>query len=108
MHVLVPCARDVINAQNEKLRVLVDERKTYQEKNNMFLKQAYLQADEIMRQEKQKTALKEVLTIEEGLQQDYCNLTKLLKENTVVNFPSYVALLTKTLTDQTEEINKLR
>merc|ERR1712107_665011 len=36
------------------------------------------------------------------------NLTKLLKENTVVNFPSYVALLTKTLTDQTEEINKLR
>ena len=98
----------VIKAQNEKLRVLVDERKTYQEKNNMFLKQAYLQADEIMRQEKQKTALKEVLTIDEGLQQDYCNLTKLLKENTVVNFPSYVALLTKTLTDQTEEINKLR
>ena len=101
-------SRDVIQAQNEKLRFLADERKTYQEKNNMFLKQAYLQADEIMRQEKQKTALKEALTIDEGLQQDYCNLTKLLKENTVVNFPSYVALLTKTLTDQTEEINKLR
>ena len=101
-------SRDVIEAQNEKLRFLADERKTYQEKNNMFLKQAYLQADEIMRQEKQKTALKEALTIDESLQQDYCNLTKLLKENTVVNFPSYVALLTKTLTDQTEEINKLR
>ena len=51
-------SRDVIQAQNEKLRFLADERKTYQEKNNMFLKQAYLQADEIMRQEKQKTALK--------------------------------------------------
>ena len=54
-------SRDVIEAQNEKLRILGEERKTYQEKNKMFLRQAYLQADEIMRQEKQKTALKEAL-----------------------------------------------
>jgi len=101
-------SRDVIEAQNEKLRILGEERKTYQEKNKMFLRQAYLQADEIMRQETQKTALKDALKIEVGLQQDYCNLTKLLQDNPVGNFPSYVSLLTKSLTDQTEEINKLR
>ena len=101
-------SRNVIEAQNEKLRILGEERKTYQEKNKMFLRQAYLQADEIMRQETQKTALKDALKIEVGLQQDYCNLTKVLQNNPVENFPAYVALLTKSLTDQTEEINKLR
>ena len=101
-------SKDVIKAQNEKLHVLGRERKTYQEKNKMFLRQAYLQADEIMRQEKQKTALKEALKSEVTLQQDYCNLTDLLQNNPIENFPSYVTLLTKTLTDQTEELNKLR
>ena len=101
-------SKDVIKAQHEKLHVLGRERKTYQEKNKMFLRQAYLQADEIMRQEKQKTALKEALKSEVTLQQDYCNLTDLLQNNPIENFPSYVTLLTKTLTDQTEELDKLR
>ena len=101
-------SRVVIEAQNEKLRILGEERKTYQEKNKMFLKQAYLQADEIMRQEQQKKELKDALKIEATLRQDFCNLTELLKGNTVENFPQYVGLLAKTLTDQTEEINKLR
>ena len=74
----------------------------------MFLKQAYLQADEIMRQEQQKKELKDALEIEAVLRQDFCNLTELLKGDTVENFPQYVGLLAKTLTDQTEEINKLR
>ena len=101
-------SRVVIEAQNEKLRILGEERKTYQEKNKMFLKQAYLQADEIMRQEQQKKELKDALEIEAVLRQDFCNLTELLKGDTVENFPQYVGLLAKTLTDQTEEINKLR
>ena len=98
----------VIDAQNEKLRILGEERKTYQEKNKVFLRQAFLQADEIMRQEKQKTALKEALKSEVALQQDYCNLTELLQRDQIENFPSYVTLLTKTLMDQTEEMKKLR
>ena len=98
----------VIEAQNEKLRILGEERKTYQEKNKMFLKQAYLQADEIMRQEQQKKELKDALKIEAVLRQDFCNLTDLLMGDTVESFPQYVGLLAKTLTDQTEEINKLR
>ena len=101
-------SRDVIKAQNEKLHVLGRERKTYQEKNKVFLRQAFLQADEIMRQEKQKTALKEALKSEVTLQQDYCNLTELLQRDQIENFPSYVTLLTKTLMDQTEEMEKLR
>ena len=62
----------------------------------------------IMRQEKQKTALKEALKSEVTLQQDYCNLTELLQRDQIENFPSYVTLLTKTLMDQTEEMKKLR
>ena len=101
-------SRDVIEAQNEKLHILGRERKTYQEKNKVNLKQAYLQAEAIMKLEAQKTELKEALRHEVKLQQEYCNLTDLIQNDHIDNFPSYVIMMTKSLVDQSGELDKLR
>ena len=101
-------SRDVIEAQNEKLHILGRERKTYQEKNKVNLKQAYLQAEAIMKLEAQKTELKEALRHDVKLQQEYCNLTDLIQNDHIDNFPSYVTMMTKSLVDQSGELDKLR
>ena len=101
-------SRDVIEAQNEKLHILGRERKTYQEKNKVNLKQAYLQAETIMKLEAQKTELKEALSHDVKLQQEYCNLTDLLKNDHIDNFPAYVTMMTQSLVDQSGELDKLR
>jgi len=101
-------SRDVIEAQNEKLHILGRERKTYQEKNKVNLKQAYLQAEAIMKLEAQKAELKEALRHEVKLQQDYCNLTNLIQNDHIDNFPSYVTMMTKSLVEQSGELDKLR
>lgn len=101
-------SRDVIEAQNEKLHILGRERKTYQEKNKVNLKQAYLQAETIMKLEAQKTELKEALSHDVKLQQEYCNLTDLIQDEHIENFPSYVTMITESLVDQSEELDKLR
>ena len=89
---------NTIKAQNEKLKALGKERKSYQEKNKMNLRQAYLQAGVIMKQETQKTALKEALKKEVDLRHDFYNLTELSKptEVDVEDFPAYVQMMTKT------------
>jgi len=101
-------SRDVIEAQNKKLHFLGRERKTYQEKNKVNLKQAYLQAEAIMKLEAQKAELKEALRHEVKLQQDYCNLTNLIQNDHIDNFPSYVTMMTKSLVEQSGELDKLR
>lgn len=101
-------SREMIKAQNEKLKILGEERKTYQEKNKVNLRQAYLQAEVILTQERQKEDLKEALKIDTNLRQEYCNLTQLSSANTVDNYPAYVQMMTKALTDQTEDLKKLR
>ena len=101
-------SRDVIEAQNKKLHILGRERKTYQEKNKVNLKQAYLQAETIMKLEAQKTELKEALSHDVKLQQEYCNLTDLIQDEHIENFPSYVTMITESLVDQSEELDKLR
>ena len=101
-------SRDVIEAQNEKLHILGRERKTYQERNKVNLKQAYLQAETIMKLEAQKTELKEALSHDVKLQQEYCNLTDLIQDEHIENFPSYVTMITESLVDQSEELDKLR
>jgi len=101
---------NTIKAQNEKLKALGKERKSYQEKNKMNLRQAYLQAGVIMKQEIQKTALKEALIKEVDLRHDFYNLTELSKptEVDVEDFPAYVQMMTKTIVDQTQDLRKLR
>jgi len=101
-------SRDVIEAQNEKLHILGRERKTYQEKNKVNLKQAYLQAEAIMKLEAQKTELKEALRHDVKLQQDYCNLTDLVQNDHIDNFPAYVTMMTESLVDQSGELDQLR
>ena len=101
-------SRDVIEAQNEKLHILGRERKTYQEKNKVNLRQAYLQAEAIMKLEAQKTELKEALRHDVKLQQDYCNLTDLIQNDHIDNFPAYVTMMTESLVDQSGELDKLR
>ena len=101
-------SRDVIEAQNEKLHILGRERKTYQEKNKVNLRQAYLQAEAIMKLEAQKTELKEALRHDVKLQQDYCNLTDLIQNDHFDNFPAYVTMMTESLVDQSGELDKLR
>ena len=101
-------SQEVIEAQNEKLRVLGEERLTYQEKDKVSLRQAYLQAEVILSQERQKHDLEDALRTERNLREDYCNLTELNSANTVENYPVYVQMMTKALTDQTEDLKKLR
>jgi len=83
-------SKDVINTQNEKLKILGEERKTYQEKNKLNLKQSFIQAGMIMKQEAQKEDLKEALKIERNLRQDLLNLTEILDVSNVNMFPTYV------------------
>ena len=101
-------SRDVIEAQNEKLSILGIERKTYQEKNKVNLKQVHLQAESILKLEAQKTELKDALRQEAKLQRQYCNLTELVKNDLVGNCHSYATMMTKSLLDQSEEMDKLR
>merc|ERR1712130_82270 len=101
-------SRDVIEAQNEKLHILGIERKSYQEKNKLNLKQAYLQAETILKLEAQKTELKDALRHEVNLQEEYCNLTDMIQNDHIDNFPSYVTMMTKSLVEQSGELDKLR
>ena len=101
-------SRDLIKAQNEKLRILGEERRTYQEKNKVNLRQAYLQAEIIMKQEMQKTELKEALKVERALRETYVNLTELGSKSNVNQYPQYVQMMTKALVDQNEDLKKLR
>ena len=101
-------SRDAIKAQNEKLRILGEERTTYQEKNKVNLRQAFLQAEVILSQERQKEDLKGLIKIEKGLMEDYFNLTELSKTNSVDQYPLYVQMMSKAMVDQTAEINQLR
>ena len=101
-------SRDVIKKQNKKLKILGEERRKYQEKEKLYLRQADLQAEVILNQERQKEELKEIIKIEETLEEDYNNLTKLNSANIVENNPVYVQAMVKTIQDQTEDINKLR
>jgi len=100
--------RELIQTQNNKLRILGEERKAYQEENQVHLRQAYLQADIILSQESQKEELKEALKIDKTLTKTYCNLTQLTSENTLNNYPVYVQQMSKALVDQSENLDKLR
>ena len=100
-------SRKVIEAQNEKLRVLGEERKTYQEKNKHLLKHAFLNAEVIRRQEKQKRHLEDALTIDAKLQQGYSNLTAILQDNAMECSQPWMETLMKTTMDQEDEIRKL-
>ena len=100
-------SRKVIEAQNEKLRVLGEERKTYQEKNKNLLKHAFLNAEVIRRQEKQKRHLEDALTIDAKLQQGYSNLTAILQDNAMECSQPWMETLMKTTMDQEDEIRKL-
>ena len=53
-------SREVIKKQNEKLKFLGEERKTYLEKEKVNLRQAYRQTEVIVTQERQKDELKEL------------------------------------------------
>ena len=101
-------SRDLIKAQNEKLRILGEERMTYQEKNKVNLRQVYLQAEIIMKQETQKIELKEALKVESALRETYINLTELGSKSNVDQYPQYVQMMTKALVDQTEDLKILR
>ena len=101
-------SRDLIKAQNEKLRILGEERMTYQEKNKVNLRHVYLQAEIIMKQETQKTELKEALKVESALRETYINLTELGSKSNVDQYPQYVQMMTKALVDQTEDLKILR
>ena len=101
-------SRDLIKAQNEKLRILGEERRTYQEKNKLNLRQAYLQAEIIMKQEMQKTELKDALKVERALRETYVNLTELGSKSNVNQYPQYVQMMTKALVDQNEDLKLLR
>lgn len=95
-------------AQNYKIKVLGEERNTYQERDKVSLRHAYLQAEVILSQERQKYDLEDALRTERNLREGYCNLTELNSANTVENYPAYVQMMTKALTDQTEDLEKLR
>ena len=90
------------------MQILGAERKTYQEKNKVHLKLAYLQAEAIMKLEAQKTELKDALRQEVKLQREYCNLTDLIQNEHIDNFPAYVTMMTQSLVDQSGELDKLR
>ena len=100
-------SRDVIKKQSEKLKFLVEENKNYQDKEKLYLRQADLQAEVILSQERQKEELKDIIKIEETLKEEFQNLTKLNTANSA-NYPVYVQVMAKTIDDQMEDFNKLR
>ena len=61
-----------------------------------------------MKLEAQKTELKDALRQEVKLQQEYCNLTDLIQNEHIDNFPAYVTMMTQSLVDQSGELDKLR
>ena len=65
----------------------------------MNLRQAYLQAEIIMKQETQKTELKEALKVERDLRETYVNLTALGPKRNVNQYPQNVQMMTKALVD---------
>ena len=97
----------MIKKQNEKLKFLGEERKTYLKKDEESQRQAYLQTEVILSQERQKSELKEIIKLEETLKEDFYNLTKLNSANTV-NYPVYVQAMAKTMEDQMEQFSNLR
>ena len=100
-------SREVIRKQNEMLKFLGEERKTYLEKEKLNLKQAYHQTQVIISQERQKDGLKEIIKLEETLKEEFQNLTELNTANTA-NCPVHVQAMAKIIEDQMEDFNKLR
>merc|ERR1711935_632041 len=87
---------------------LTVERKEYEKKNKMNLKNAYLQDDIIKSQETEKYLLKQTLETQKSVYEDYGHLTSFDIVNNMGNFPAYAQLLTKTLSDQAEKIKQMR
>jgi len=99
---------ETVQTQADKLKILGEERKSYQKKNEMNLKQAYLQVDIIKSQEKEKEILKQTLKTQRELYEDYANLTNFDLVTNMENFPTFAQFLTKTLADQNEKIIEMR
>jgi len=98
---------DTVQAQAEKLKILGEESKTYQKKNEMNLKHAYLQVDIIKSQEKEKELLKQTIKTQKALYEDYANMTEFDVAHNMENFPTYAQFLTKTLADQADKIKQM-
>merc|ERR1712130_819071 len=75
---------------------------SYRLRNNE--KRGRISSDEL---EAQKTELKDALRHEVNLQEEYCNLTDLIQNDHIDNFPSYVTMMTKSLVEQSGELDKL-
>merc|ERR1712106_755153 len=99
---------DTVQAQAEQLEILAVERKEYEKKNKMNLKNAYMQVDIIKSQEREKDLLKQTLETQKSVYEDYGNLTNFDIINNINDFPMYAQLLTKTLSDQAEKIKQMR
>merc|ERR1711962_1837752 len=96
-------SRELVKAQNEKITMLAEEREQCLETNNVHMRQNIHQTESIKLLSKQKQDLIEIIRIEKGLGENYHNLTLSLE-----NREYYVQMMAKTLSDQTEDLNKLR